>query len=1278
MAHLRLVTHGSGSVLARTVLGALVLASTLASAAVPKPAPPAPVAAFRWTDETPDAMIDDARARALAPGASEADVLAAIVVIRALEPRATYGRADDALRAIAGGAKGDVATEAALAFRALADDEGTDDGTLADRALGIVSHLSVLGPFRDTGGGLLAHEGPEAPGGSFSDTRARYAWGTVDVAWRKVPVHYVTAGGVPLDLFISPRTESCTLLATAVTLEKAEPIVVRLAASGSARLIFDGVDVATGEDVNPSAQADRLAAQVSATVGTHLLAAKVCKGALADDGHVRFRITDVHGAPVRVTYAELSALPTSASHPTKAEIAALAVKPVATPLGRTLAARSDVPGGVLDAAIARTLGGAEDSRSPRAPGLLDSLLHPHDGARGGHAPELTPDELAMIGWVTPSGANRTADLNRALVRAAGLDARTGAFVQRRLIAERMSARFPDWAMATAQGVHLGHTDAEALLLHALLAEALGTDALRAGALRELGAYVAGNPSAPTALLFALARLSDALDPARALAVRQQLATRGYRGALLVTALGARGGDAMAVAARRAFDGGLDDSDDGLAVARVLARAGQDQAALAAFAQMLEWAPNRADAWSGAADALTAVHGGGDAHVIDALKRARELAPGEARIRAELALRDRASDPSRQPAAGSGARDDEKYLVAPEVFLSRRRGVPPGIPDVADRELYWLRAVILHPDRRVSQLIQYAKEIVIPPRTQDDLLEDIPAEGDLTEILRARVHRKDGSVSFPAEEHNEGSRPEIRWPELQPGDTVEVAIRTWTRGAVGGRGDAPYYFIDYAGAPTTHPLLYNEVVIEAPRSSPIYLDVLHGDADRREEHDDGDRHVTRLVWDHPAIIPDEPLSPALTEIAPIILGSTFKDWSEFRSWYTGAIQGFTTPDDEVRRLAAELTRGKNTRDEKLAALFDFVADDIRYVNYQSGEGWLPNRPQQLLARREGDCDDKAILLITLLRAIGIEAEEVLVQTREKGEPSVVRATKAAVPKFDHGIAFLPGPGGGQYLDATSPQSRLGPLPSMDARAPAFRIQAGPAEMTSLPSSTPAEHGADTTWTLTLHPDGAADLAGEQTAVGDSAFWLRSSLSQPDARADYVRDNLVAPWIPTVVVDKKVDFKGDLPRGTAWVKYTAHAGGYARSEQGELVVSIAQSQAYASQLASLVTRTLPVVLPAQLAPSHQSRTTHIVAPPGFRWAPLPLGGDENGGDFGRAHLEISRDPGSERAVLVKRMVVFDQHLIPASKYPSWRAWLQRVDRLLHKDLRLVATTPRKGDR
>jgi hypothetical protein len=646
----------------------------------------------------------------------------------------------------------------------------------------------------------------------------------------------------------------------------------------------------------------------------------------------------------------------------------------------------------------------------------------------------------------------------------------------------------------------------------------------------------------------------------------------------------------------------------------------------------------------------------------ALRRARELAPAEARYREELALRSHAA-PSETEDHG-----DERYLAPSATLLARRQGVPKGDTDVSERQIYWLRAVVPHADHRVSMLIHYAREVVIAPRTEGELYEELPAEADLTEILRARVHRKDGGTAFPTEEHNEGTKPRIRWPDLEPGDVVEVAVREWTRGPVGGRGDAPFWFSDYAGSFATRPLLYNEVVVESLPDRPLYLDVLGGGDYQRTEKDVNGRHVTRLVWEHPLNVPDEPLAPNQSEIVPMIVGSTFHGWADFRAWYGEAVRGFTEPDDEVRRLAAELTKGKTTRDAKLTALFDFVADDIRYVNYVSGEWWLPNRPQQLLARREGDCDDKAMLLITLLKAVGIDAQEVMVQTRMTAQPSPVLAKNAAVPLFDHGIAFLPGPNGGRYLDATSPQSRLGPLPSMDARAVALRMDAGPPEIVHLPPSRPEDNGSDVTWSIALAADGSADLAGEERHVGDGAFWLRSALSQADARLNFVEGTLLGDWFPTVSADKAIDFKGDLPNGEAWVKYKAKSEGLGRHEEGELVVPISRTSTLASQIAPLVTRTLPVQLPPSLAPSHESRTIRVKAPPGWAWSELPPGGDANGGDLGKAHLEIARDPRDARTVVVKRSVSFDLDRIPVARYAQWRAWVQDVDALMHKSLRL----------
>ncbi|HEX3344764.1 MAG TPA: transglutaminase family protein, partial [Polyangiaceae bacterium] len=958
----------------------------------------APSEALRWTDATPDAMVDDALARALAPSAPEHAQAAALSVLVTLAPRATSGRAEQALGRIAGtaGVPAEVRAEAALDLRMLASDGGTEAASRAEHALGIVQELSVLGPFRDTGGGLLAHDGPEAEKTPF-DGAGRYSWGSYDVAWRDVPRPFAAADGVSLDVFIHPRKESCSWLATALDVAQPKPLLLHVASTGQLRVVFDGVEVGRDEAVHAWLRFDRVAARVEATAGKHLFAAKVCTGALDDDGQVRLRVTDEAGGwPDGVTEAPWA---TSGVHGLKHA----AARPVPTLLGRILGKTDGDVDARLDAAVLRTLGGADDLRSPRAPGLLVALAD-----RG-----LDADRLAMAGWIAPLGANRGAWLDRA--RSVG-DPGTKAFAQRRMVERHVQAGLSDWAMASLRGAKLDEArDAEAALLSSQVEQALGTDALRVRALHRLeGVVRAMGDATPDVVLQQLAHTSEGLAPEVALATREALAKRGDWGPDRVRLLAVtRGREAATVAATRAFAGGVTDANEALAVAQTVARTGAHAEAFALYSQLTRWAPNRAPVWAGLAEEMSAAPSDATAGTViaAALRRARELDPTEARYRAELALRAKASVPDGE------AHDDDRYLVPSQTILARRARSASDLADVTDRQLYWLRAVVMHPDRRVSEMVQYAREIAIPPRTEDELFENIPAEGDQTEILRARVHRKDGGEAFPVEEANDNAQPRIRWPDLVPGDVVEVAFRSWSAGPVGGRGDPPFYRLDYAAALATHPLLYNEDVVESPADRPIFTDVVNGKAERVEEKDEGGRHIVRYVWEHPPNVPDEPLAPPTSEIVPVLLMSTFKDWTAFRAWYADAVQGFTEPDAQVRELAAKLTKGKATRDQKLRALFDFVADDIRYVNYVSGEWWLPNRPQQLLARREGDCDDKALLLITLLKAVGIDAKEVMVQTRQTNQPSIIRAKGVAVPLFDHGIAWLPGPGGGTYLDAT---------------------------------------------------------------------------------------------------------------------------------------------------------------------------------------------------------------------------------------------------------------------
>jgi transglutaminase-like putative cysteine protease len=1273
-------------------------------------------------------MVDQLFARVRSGGD---DALAALVVAASLDDRATFGRVRDGLAALAASSSPLAGEARWLGLRLLpAPAEPAWPGSAAvvydapPDPDGLVKSFAILGPFQDTGGGLSRREGPEARGERWNDARARYSWGVYDVAWRRVLPSSATPRGVPLDLYIHPRAESCTYLASRVTLRNADPVVLHVGATGAVRVIWDGDTVLGSEDVHQHLVLDRMAVSLKPTAGDHVVAAKVCTAAVGDDGRVRLRFTDQAGKPLAVaTSSDVSRFSVRPSDPPREPAPAppppskgkLASKgkqaaklglglgkkkgpprstpPAAppapeervatfggigtrltTPLEKALVVGdAPTPAQALASAVMRTIGGGDDARSPRAPGLLDRVAQ---------AEGVTPDELAMAGWISPFGANRSGWLNLARTRAqAAGDAATAAFAQRRLVAAHLASRYVDWAVASSREEPLASaTDAEARLIKALVKKQLGSTGFGRAALEDLLAIEAtAGAKVPLGVLFELFGISRS-EPELHLRVGRRLAEimPDARGFAYVDAFQVEGAGAMEKAAAESL-GAQTSVETLLHIGHALLDMGRNAWAREVFYLATQVAPNRSGAFTGLSETRQAIAAEEaragrppsepPAAAASSLSRARDLEPSDAALKAEVAYR---SGPAGAGSAARAPQPDEAYLVKPEVFLAAARKNPVQKGSIVDRQLHWVRVVTYHPDKRVSQLMHYSREIVIEPRTEQDLMENAPAEGDETELLFARVHKKDGTVVQPEEQSSGNRKVYIRWPDLKTGDVVEVAVRSWTSGPVGRRGDAPFWFIDYVGSTDTHPILFNEVVVDSPESSPLAVDVLHDDprkaARTTTTRKDG-RVVTTYAWDDPPSVPDEPLAPKLSESLPVVVGSTFATWGDFREWYKAAVKGFTEPDDQVRRKAAELTAGKKTRDEKLQAIFEFVADDIRYVNYVSGEWWLPNRPQELLARRQGDCDDKAMLLITLLKAIGINANEALVQTRYTAQPSLLRAEHAAIPLFDHGIAYLPGEKGkpGLWLDATSPESRLGPLPSMDARTVAFFIDEGPAKVVDTPRSSPDEHGVDASWTITLSPSGAGDLVAEERHSGDAAFELRMNLKQADARPQWVEQYLASGWFPTVQVTGDVQFKTDLPHGLAILKYGAHSQGLARREGDELAVPLAESSTLTSQLAPLVHRKLPVVLPASTAPGHQTRTITIIPPPGYTIAELPPNGEVIGGEFGKARLEFKR--GAKNAVVVTRSVVFDLDIIPVDKYPRWRSFLQSIDGLMHRTVRLV---------
>ncbi|MDD5655019.1 MAG: DUF3857 domain-containing protein [Candidatus Omnitrophica bacterium] len=189
------------------------------------------------------------------------------------------------------------------------------------------------------------------------------------------------------------------------------------------------------------------------------------------------------------------------------------------------------------------------------------------------------------------------------------------------------------------------------------------------------------------------------------------------------------------------------------------------------------------------------------------------------------------------------------------------------------------------------------------------------------------------------------------------------------------------------------------------------------------------HLRQYLWefkDIPQIIP-EPNMPPAVEVSPVFVISTFKTWQEIYEWWWNLAKNKIEADDAIKAKTAELTSEKKSLREKIRAIYDFCARDIRYVAVEYGQaGYEPHQAKDIFSNKYGDCKDQAILLVTMLKVIGANAYPVLIPTRgmidlQKDFPSSY---------FNHCIAAVECDGVNVFMDPTASTCPFSDLPAGD--------------------------------------------------------------------------------------------------------------------------------------------------------------------------------------------------------------------------------------------------------
>jgi transglutaminase-like putative cysteine protease len=247
-----------------------------------------------------------------------------------------------------------------------------------------------------------------------------------------------------------------------------------------------------------------------------------------------------------------------------------------------------------------------------------------------------------------------------------------------------------------------------------------------------------------------------------------------------------------------------------------------------------------------------------------------------------------------------------------------------------------------------------------------------------------------------------------------------------------------------------------------------------------------------TWDCRKVagLPYEDALPGWYDPEPWVQLSEFEKWGDVNQWAMGLFTNTAPFSPELTQKISEWRR-LAIRETRLLTILKFMQDEVRYLGIEIGpNSHKPSSPSTVFERRFGDCKDKTMLFITVLRALGTEANPVLVHTKlrrtlDNWQPS---------PAFDHVIAQVKLDNQLYYLDPTATYER-GPLAtrSWPNYERGLVVRPGTMALMVIPPSPVAPKTTVTEYFHVRGKEETADLEVRTVAEGADAETLREQFA-----------------------------------------------------------------------------------------------------------------------------------------------------------------------------------------
>ena len=414
-------------------------------------------------------------------------------------------------------------------------------------------------------------------------------------------------------------------------------------------------------------------------------------------------------------------------------------------------------------------------------------------------------------------------------------------------------------------------------------------------------------------------------------------------------------------------------------------------------------------------------------------------------------------------------------------------------------------------------------------------------------------------------------------------------------------------------------------------------------------------------------------------------NAFANWEGMGNWYGHLISGQMDASEPIKQEVNALAAGKATTLAKMQAIAAFLQHDIRYVEIRLGiGGWQPHAAPDVFAHRYGDCKDKATLMRTMLREIGVTSYHVVINV-ERGSVTldspahnafnhVILAIKLPDDVKDPSlIAVMQHPKLGRILffDPTNEITPFGQIGGYLQANYGLLVTPEGGELVELPQQPSAMNSIQRVGKLTLDANGILKGDVEEVRLGDRAASERWRLRTVTKSTDRIKpiESLLAGSLPSFQIVKASLVNLDQTDQPFGFKYTFQSANYAKSAGNLLLV---RPRVLGSKSSGILETKEPRKFPLEFeGPVRDTDSFEIALPPGYDVDELPPPTDV---DYSFASYH-SKTESSGQTLHYTRSMEIKELSVPVSKMDE----LKKFYRMIATDERNTAVLkPTAGGR